>query len=59
MNWNVYFSRNASKQAEKLTSPTQTGTGGTPFIKYLEQHGNDVLSHKIKMHEAVADVQIL
>lgn len=35
------------KQAEKLASPTQTGTGGTPFVKYLDQHCKDILAHKI------------
>lgn len=46
------------KQAEKLSSPTQTGTGGTPFMKYLDQHCQDILAHKIKIDNTVSLAQL-
>jgi indoleamine 2,3-dioxygenase len=36
-----------NRQVERKGSPTNTGTGGTPLVKYLKQHVDDVLDSKI------------
>lgn len=37
-----------ANQAEKSkANPTQTGTGGTPFVSYLSKHRDDTARHKL------------
>jgi indoleamine 2,3-dioxygenase len=52
-NIHLEFARNyINKQVEKSSSPTNTGTGGTPFLEYLKQHCDDVLSHQVRADQS-------
>src|SRR3989338_4539739 len=37
------------EQAQKsVANPTQVGTGGTPFVPYLQKHWEETRGHKLK-----------